>query len=50
VRGTVRGIGGEAVPGATEINVWQADDEGLYDVQRRACRPPRARGELLQRP
>jgi hydroxyquinol 1,2-dioxygenase len=33
VRGTVRGLDGEAVPGA-EIHVWQADAEGKYDVQR----------------
>jgi hydroxyquinol 1,2-dioxygenase len=33
VRGTVRGLGGELVPGA-EIHVWQADAEGMYDVQR----------------
>jgi hydroxyquinol 1,2-dioxygenase len=45
VRGTVRGIGGEAVPGAT-INVWQADDEGLYDVQRPGLQAAQGRGEL----
>ena len=45
VRGTVRGIGGEAVPGAT-INVWQADDEGLYDVQRPGLQGAQGRGEL----
>lgn len=33
VRGTVRGLNGEPVPGA-EIHVWQADAEGKYDVQR----------------
>ena len=33
VRGAVRGLNGEAVPGA-EIHVWQADAEGKYDVQR----------------
>ncbi len=33
VRGTVRGLNGEAVPGA-EIHVWQADAQGKYDVQR----------------
>jgi len=33
VRGTVRGLNGEAVPGA-EMHVWQADAEGKYDVQR----------------
>ena len=33
VRGTVRGLDGEPVPGA-EIEVWQADAQGKYDVQR----------------
>jgi hydroxyquinol 1,2-dioxygenase len=33
VRGHVRGLGGEPVPHAT-IDVWQADAEGKYDVQR----------------
>ncbi|HEX2547058.1 MAG TPA: intradiol ring-cleavage dioxygenase [Ramlibacter sp.] len=33
VRGTVRGLDGEPVPGA-EIHVWQADAEGKYDMQR----------------
>ena len=33
VRGQVRGLGGEAVANA-EIDVWQADADGLYDVQR----------------
>jgi hydroxyquinol 1,2-dioxygenase len=33
VRGRVRGLGGEAVPGA-QIHVWQADAQGMYDVQR----------------
>jgi hydroxyquinol 1,2-dioxygenase len=32
VRGTVRGIDGEPVPGA-ELDVWQSDEDGLYDVQ-----------------
>jgi hydroxyquinol 1,2-dioxygenase len=35
VRGRIVGIGGEPVAGAT-IDVWQSDDEGLYDVQRQA--------------
>jgi len=34
VKGTVRGLDGEPVPGA-EIHVWQADAEGMYDVQRK---------------
>lgn len=33
VRGQVRGLSGEPVPGA-EMHVWQADAEGRYDVQR----------------
>jgi hydroxyquinol 1,2-dioxygenase len=33
VRGRVRGLRGEAVPGA-QIHVWQADAQGMYDVQR----------------
>jgi hydroxyquinol 1,2-dioxygenase len=45
VRGTVRGLGGEPVPGA-EIHVWQADAEGRYDVQREGLAAPQARGVL----
>ncbi|HEX7890214.1 MAG TPA: intradiol ring-cleavage dioxygenase [Ramlibacter sp.] len=44
VRGTVRGLNGEPVPGA-EIHVWQADAEGKYDVQR-ADAEHQARGVL----
>lgn len=33
VTGQVRGLGGEPVAGA-RMNVWQSDEEGLYDVQR----------------
>jgi hypothetical protein len=32
VRGTVRGLDGKAIAGAT-MEVWQADADGLYDVQ-----------------
>ena len=32
VRGSVKGVHGEAVPHA-RIEVWQSDDKGLYDVQ-----------------
>jgi hydroxyquinol 1,2-dioxygenase len=32
VEGTVRDLAGDPVPGA-RIDVWQADDEGMYDVQ-----------------
>jgi len=45
VRGTVRGLDGEAVPGA-EIHVWQANAEGKYDVQREGLAAPQARGVL----
>lgn len=34
VSGTVRDTEGAAIPGA-RLDVWEADDEGLYDVQRR---------------
>ncbi|MDB5954211.1 intradiol ring-cleavage dioxygenase [Ramlibacter sp.] len=44
VRGSVRGLAGEPVPGA-EIHVWQADAEGKYDVQR-ADAGHQARGML----
>jgi hydroxyquinol 1,2-dioxygenase len=33
VRATVRGTGGEPLPNA-EVDVWEADADGLYDVQR----------------
>jgi hydroxyquinol 1,2-dioxygenase len=45
VRGRVRGLDGEPVPGA-EIHVWQADAEGKYDVQRPNLREHQARGVL----
>lgn len=45
VRGTVRGLDGEPVPGA-EIHVWQADAEGKYDVQRDGLPSHQARGVL----
>lgn len=45
VRGTVRGIGGEAVPGA-RIEVWQSDEDGLYDVQHAGIGHAQARGIL----
>jgi hydroxyquinol 1,2-dioxygenase len=45
VRGHVRGLDGEAVPGA-EMHVWQADAEGMYDVQRTGLDGPQARGVL----
>ncbi|MDZ4102799.1 MAG: intradiol ring-cleavage dioxygenase [Hydrogenophaga sp.] len=45
VRGTVRGLDGAPVPHA-HIEVWQADAEGLYDVQRSDCDAAQARGVL----
>lgn len=32
IDGSVTGVGGEPIPGA-RIEVWEADEEGLYDVQ-----------------
>ncbi|MBX3653066.1 MAG: intradiol ring-cleavage dioxygenase [Ramlibacter sp.] len=45
VRGTVRGLGGEPVADAV-IEVWQADAEGKYDVQREGLPAAQARGVL----
>jgi hydroxyquinol 1,2-dioxygenase len=45
VRGTVRGLDGEPVAGAT-IEVWQADAEGMYDVQRADLQQHQGRGVL----
>lgn len=45
VWGTVRDLNGEAVPNAT-IEVWQADDEGHYDVQKLGLSKHQARGAL----
>jgi hydroxyquinol 1,2-dioxygenase len=44
VRGTVRGLDGRPVRGAL-VDVWQADGDGLYDVQRPVDRA-QARGIL----
>ena len=49
VRATVRGIDGEPVPNAL-IDVWQADGEGKYDVQRPDRRQYQARGVLRSGP
>jgi hydroxyquinol 1,2-dioxygenase len=43
VRGTVQGINGEPVPGAV-LDVWQSDDDGLYDVQHGDLDGHQARG------
>ena len=45
VRGTVKGIGGEPIPGAY-LDVWQSDDDGLYDVQHADLGHAQARGIL----
>jgi hydroxyquinol 1,2-dioxygenase len=49
VRGQVRGLDGEAIAGA-EIDVWQADADGLYDVQRPDLTHAQARGVLHSGP
>ncbi|MFP8833559.1 intradiol ring-cleavage dioxygenase [Hydrogenophaga sp. XSHU_21] len=45
VRGHVLGPAGEPVPGAV-IDVWQADADGLYDVQREGLEQPQGRAVL----
>lgn len=45
VEGRILGLGGEPIPNAT-INVWQADDDGLYDVQYDNLDHSQARGIL----
>ena len=45
VRGTVRGLGGEPIAGAT-LDVWQSDEDGLYDVQHAGIDHAQARGIL----
>ena len=45
VRGSVRGLDGQPVPGA-ELQVWQADAEGKYDVQREGLDSHQGRGVL----
>ncbi|MEJ8857613.1 intradiol ring-cleavage dioxygenase [Variovorax robiniae] len=45
VRATVRGPGGEPVADAV-VDVWQADTEGLYDVQRADLASAQGRGVL----
>jgi hydroxyquinol 1,2-dioxygenase len=49
VRGRVLGIDGEAVPGA-EVEVWQADADGRYDVQYDNLDHAQARGILTAGP
>ena len=45
VEGRILGLGGEPIANAT-INVWQADDDGLYDVQYEDLGHSQARGIL----
>ncbi|MEJ8823712.1 intradiol ring-cleavage dioxygenase [Variovorax humicola] len=45
VRGTVRSLDGTPIPGA-RLEVWQADSEGFYDVQRDALDHAQGRGVL----
>lgn len=45
VRGRIRGVGGEPIGGAT-LEVWQADSEGTYDVQRPELDHHEGRGVL----
>ena len=49
VQGRVRDVDGKAVPGAT-LEVWQADAEGKYDVQRTGLANAQARGVLTAGP
>ncbi len=45
VRGRVKGLNGEPVPGAV-LDVWQSDEDGLYDVQHDGLSHAQARGVL----
>ncbi len=45
VRGRVISVSGEAVSGA-HIEVWEADEDGFYDVQHDDLQEPRGRGHL----
>lgn len=49
VSGRVRGIRGEPIPGA-RIEVWQADADGLCDVQYERFDAPRARAVIRSEP
>jgi len=45
VNGHVRSTSGDPVPHA-HLDIWQADDEGLYDVQRENLSEAQGRGQL----
>jgi hydroxyquinol 1,2-dioxygenase len=49
VRGVVRGIDGNPVPNA-KLEIWQADEDGLYDVQYAESDEHRARATLHSGP
>jgi len=46
VNGRILSPGGEPIPGA-RIDIWQADDEGMYDAQYDDLTDARARGHLF---
>jgi len=48
IRGSVRSLSGRPIPDAI-VEVWQADDEGLYDVQKPNLGQAQARGVLQAR-
>jgi hydroxyquinol 1,2-dioxygenase len=45
IEGTIRSADGEPIAGA-RIEVWQADDDGFYDVQYSGLDEPQGRGHL----
>jgi hydroxyquinol 1,2-dioxygenase len=45
VRGVVRSVKGDPIPGA-RLEIWQADEDGMYDVQYEGLDEPRGRGHL----
>src|SRR5947207_2027856 len=45
MQGRVLSITGESIPGA-RIEIWQADDQGFYDVQYKELSQARGRGQL----
>ncbi len=49
VRGRILSVTGEPIAGA-RIEVWQADDDGFYDVQHEGLDEPRGRGHLFSEP
>jgi hydroxyquinol 1,2-dioxygenase len=45
VRGSVRGLDGKPVPNA-QLDVWQSDEDGMYDVQHEDLQHAQGRGVL----